>query len=184
MATLSARATRWLDELGVTQRRRRLDEAALRRWLAKHEVPAWPALLAVEARYGGLANPSTSRREIGFGVGRWFGRRRMIDGREHRIVAGYSPIAWFMDEAGRVVEIDDLSEQFYESDTIEHRIEQLAVYDRFRKFQELDGLGSWSATAASRAPTVCATSSSGRGSPPTTSGFSRAPPRTPPGALP
>lgn len=54
-----------------------------------------------------------------------------------------------MDEAGRVIEIDELGEGFFESDSIAHRIEELAIHrtsgERFAgqhgaRFAELLGL--------------------------------------------
>jgi hypothetical protein len=137
--TLSARATAWLDSLGVIQRRPRLGDPEMREWLASRNLPVWRSILAVEARYGGLGSPETYGREITFGVESWFGREHTIDGRRHLLVAAYWPISWFMDEAGRVVEIDDLAEQFYASDSIEHRIEQLAVFERFDDNARLEG---------------------------------------------
>lgn len=115
--------------LAASRNSPRCDEAAARRYCAKHGIPTWPALLAIEANYGGLRGVGSDRRAIEFGVAKWFGRRREIDGRSHLLVAHYDPILWFMDEAGRIVEIDDLGERFYESDSIAHRIEQLALYD-------------------------------------------------------
>lgn len=126
---LSARATQWLHDRGVTQRRPRLTAAAMRRYLADQDLPPWPSLLAVEADFGGLGCITSDERELAFGADNWFGKRRDIDGRPHILVALYEPIRWFMDEGGRIVEIDDLGERFYESDTIAHRIEQLALFD-------------------------------------------------------
>lgn len=126
---LSPRILAWLRERNVTQERPRLDEAATRRYCAKNRLPTWPSLLAIEARFGGLRGVASDTREIAFGVSKWFGHRKQIDDRLHLLVAIYDPISWFMDETGRIVEIDDLGESFYASDSIAHRIEQLALYD-------------------------------------------------------
>jgi hypothetical protein len=86
------------------------------------------SLVAVETTFGGLSGEASDGREIWFGVrGRtWFGRVRK--GRPLVAVACYSPIVWYMDEAGRVIEFDELGEGFYESDSIAHRIEELAIH--------------------------------------------------------
>jgi hypothetical protein len=126
--TLSSRVRAWLAAHGVTQQRPRLDEAATRRFCAKNKLPTWPSLLAIEARFGGLRGVASDSRVLEFGVST-FGWRREIDGRLHLLVAYFDPILWYMDEAGRIVEIDDLGHRFYESDSIDLRIEQLALYD-------------------------------------------------------
>ncbi|MFN0246784.1 MAG: hypothetical protein ACKV2T_07730 [Kofleriaceae bacterium] len=137
--TLSPRVRAWLAAHGVTQQRPRLDEAATRRFCAKNKLPTWPSLLAIEARFGGLRGVASDSRVLEFGVST-FGWRREIDGRLHLLVAFFDPILWYMDEAGRIVEIDDLGHRFYESDTIDHRIEQLAVYDwQARHYRSIPG---------------------------------------------
>lgn len=124
---LSSRATAWLAGRGVTRQRAPLAERDLRRYLEEQQLPAWPALLAVEAALGGLGGTTPDERDVSIGVP--FGTSRMIDGRLHLCVGYYDPILWYMDEAGRIVEIDDLGERFYESDSVAHRIEQLALFD-------------------------------------------------------
>lgn len=101
----------------------------MRRYLTEHQLPAWPALIALESTVGGLGGITKDDRDVSIGVAPRFGTNRVIDGRTHLRVAHYDPILWFMDEAGRIVEIDDLGERFYESDSITHRIEQLALFD-------------------------------------------------------
>ncbi|MGE0400870.1 MAG: hypothetical protein AB7T06_29435 [Kofleriaceae bacterium] len=126
---LSARARAWLAGHGVTQQRPRLDEVATRRYLDEHDLPRWQALVDVETTLGGLGGTASDERIVAFGIAEWFGARRRIDDRLHVLVATYSPISWFMDEAGRIVEIDDVGHRFYESDSIVHRIEQLSLVD-------------------------------------------------------
>jgi len=115
--------------VGAARSRAPLGRAQVERVLEERGLPRWEALARVEARYGGIAGEGDDGRELVLGITGAFGATRAIDGRKHVLVAGYSPIGWFMDEAGRVVEIDDLGERFYESDSIEHRIEQLALFD-------------------------------------------------------
>jgi hypothetical protein len=127
---LSARARTWLASVGAARARPRLLAEDLRALLEERGVPCWEALLRAEARYGGIGGEGSDGREIWFGPpSRWYGQRKTLDGRAHVLVAAFVPILWFMDETGRIVEIDDLGERFYESDSIDHRIEQLALFD-------------------------------------------------------
>jgi hypothetical protein len=139
---LSTRARRWLADRGVERERRPADEESVRSALSRAGAPAWPKVIAVELRYGGLRGTDPNDAcEVWFGS--WpdsgFGATRKIDERVHVLVGGNGPIRWFIDEAGRIVEIDDLGERFYESDTIEHRVEQLALFDVGTHVKALEG---------------------------------------------
>ena len=137
--SLSSTAQAWLIARGATRRRAPYPPGELERRTA---IPNWAPLRAVEATYGGLfgVDPEDMQ-EIWAGVDETgaFGAEKTIDGRAHRLVGGYGPILWFMDEAGRVVEIDDLGERFYESDTLTHRIEQLARFHFGTHAERLEG---------------------------------------------
>jgi hypothetical protein len=99
-----------------------------------------PLLLAIHRRYGALSGiDPIDGRELWIASANGFGATRTIDERTHWLIGGYSPIAWWMDDAGVVVEIDDLGQRFYESDTLEHRIEQLALFDHGPEVERLDG---------------------------------------------
>jgi len=52
---------------------------------------------------------------------------RMIFDRPHLRIGFYEPIAWYLDESGAVTEVDDLGHTFYRSDSLEKRLEQLAL---------------------------------------------------------
>lgn len=125
---LSARALRWLASKGVRRVGPPCSEEETRALLARRGAPSWPVLVAVETTFGGLSGETPDGREIWFGaLGRtWFGRTQK---RRPLVAVGcYSPIVWYMDEGGRVLEFDELGEGFYESDSIAHRIEELAIH--------------------------------------------------------
>lgn len=116
--------------IGAKRERGPVPPSELRTLLEKLGVPPWPVFFDAEARYGGIAGVGSDDRELWIGARhRAYGAKRTLDGRPHCVLAAFSPILWYADEAGRIVEIDDLGERFYESDSIEHRIEQLALFD-------------------------------------------------------
>lgn len=125
---LSRRAIAWLGARRVTRiaAPRSPEETTAR--LAAQGAPAWPVLLAVEATFGGLRGDTPDDRELWIGTcgGRWFGSPRK--GAPMYAVAAFSPIVWYMDEGGRVIEYDELGVNVYQSDSLAHRIEELAIH--------------------------------------------------------
>jgi hypothetical protein len=125
---LSRRALGWLAWNKVERVAPPCSKEQTKKLLRERGAPAWPVLVAVETTFGGLLGQTSDDRELWFGAcgGPCFGKVRKSQ--PLVCVAAYSPILWYVDEAGRVFEFDELGEPFYESDSIAHRIEQLAVH--------------------------------------------------------
>ena len=100
----------------------------MRARLVARGAPAWDALVRIEMQLGGLRG-ADPRDERELWVQIEHGAARLLDGEPHVVVGGYSPILWLVRESGRVVELDELGERFYESDSLVHRLEQLALFD-------------------------------------------------------
>jgi hypothetical protein len=127
-ASLSEHAREWLRSLGASRKRPPYAPERLSAALSPNGLD-WAPLFDLEARYGGLTgeglyvgadgHPSLSLGAPVVADMRW--------GRPHLSVGYCGPIVWLMNEAGGIVELDDLGHRFYEADSIDKRLEQCAL---------------------------------------------------------
>jgi hypothetical protein len=134
---VSLRAQAWIAFVGA-RRRAPLAPTAVAHRLARVGAPSWPVLFDLEARFS-LEGDVVHGRFLWIGAKhRGFGRTRTIEGRPYVLAGGFDPILWYVGETGHVVEVDDLGERFFESDSVAHRIEQLAL-EEAAAYRQLSG---------------------------------------------
>lgn len=134
---VSPPAQAWIAFVGG-RRRAPLAPTAVAKQLGRVSAPSWPVLLDLEARFS-LEGDMVHGQVLWVGAkNRLFGHPKTIEGRPYVLAGGFDPILWYVDETGRVVEVDDLGERFFESDSVAFRIEQLAL-EGPAAYRELSG---------------------------------------------
>lgn len=98
--------------------------------LKKAGAPPWPILRKIEASLGGLSGRAPDERELVIGSAtRRFGEKAKVAGAPYAIAGFFDPLTWLVDREGRIVERDEHGVAFFSSDSLEKRLEQIAIGD-------------------------------------------------------